>query len=149
MTDQLTRTGVLRIRRNRRSLLDILRGRTPQLVDVAAAAPAATPEPSQEATVEGHIYASSAPEPGLVTTALGRHHVPEKPVRELSPGQTTRRIPLLERTLAALGLPEEEALIYEQLAGQWHSGATNEAGPAFDHSGDAVRLPAIDQEGAR
>lgn len=182
--DELTRTGVLRIRRTWRD----------RWRNALKPRPAATPEPEmvriqldppdppQEAAVDGHIYVSNEPEPGEHTTALGRHRV-EKAVqqppvpRELSLEQATRRIPVLERTLASLGMRPAEALIYEQLAGQWHSGTADDQvcsrcglkawdaddlqpgddvcvcdqpfgeGPATDHRGDAVRLPVLDQEG--
>lgn len=151
--DELTRTGVLRIRRTWRD----------RWRNALKPRPAATPEPEmdriqlaapespQEATVDGHIYVSNEPEPGEHTTALGRHRVaraveqPPAP-RDLSLEQATRRIPVLERTLANLGLEPEEAVIFHRLSGSWHSGATDD-GPAFDHSGDAIRLPVIDQEG--
>lgn len=85
--------------------------------DAAGPAPASpTPEPSQEV---GHIYASSAPEPGQSTTALGRHRIPAHRQPDLSLEQATRAIPALDRALALLDLEPAEALIYEQLAGQW------------------------------
>lgn len=152
--DELTRTGVLRIRRTWRD-----RWRN-ALKPRPAAAPApdtdrvqlAPPAPRPEAPVDGHTYRSQQAESGEHTTALGRHRVTQviqPPIhpRDLSLEQATRRIPLLERTLASLDLEPEEAVIYQQLEQRWHSGLTDGGGPAFDHSGDAVRLPALDQEG--
>lgn len=133
--DELTRTGVLRIRRTWRDRWrNALKPRpaatpAPETVRVRFA----PPEPPREATVDGHIYVSSAPEPGCDTTALGRHRitrvaepapVPHPVVRDVSLEQATRRIPLLERTLRSLGLEPEEAVIFEQLTGQWRSRVT-------------------------
>jgi hypothetical protein len=107
---------------------------------------AAATNPAEE--TPGHVYGRPDRDPGEATTALGRHRIrqpqPEPAPRppDISLEQATRRIPLLERTLAALNIPEEEAVIYQRLAG----GPVDE-GPATDHTADAVRLPTLDQEG--
>jgi hypothetical protein len=132
MTEQLTRTGVLHLRRVRRNWRDVLFGRTPPPAGT-------TPEP---ATTDGHIYASTAPEPGETTTALGRYLVQQPAARDLSLEQPTQVIPLLERTLRALDLEPAEALIYEQLAGRWRGlpqPEVDELGPAFDQEGGESR----------
>jgi len=134
----LTDTGVFRWRR---------------WLKPALAAAATTPETVEEAPVSGHVYGSSNREPGDTTTALGRHRVKQTEPdtapparRDISLEQATQVIPLLDRVVRDLGLGTQEAVIYERLAANWRA-LPGEEGPATDHTADAVRLPALDQEG--
>lgn len=136
MTD-LEMTGVHRWRRFLIQLLE--RGE-----------PAIQPEPAAEDVYRSkHLAGTQDRTVRLDGPRIAVVTAPAPRVPDISLEQATQRIPLLDRVRTSLGLPEQEALIYDRLAGGWRAlpGGPVDEGPATDHTADAVRLPTLDQEG--
>lgn len=112
MTDDPAMTGV---HRWRRFLIQLLEQRkpAPPAVDMTGV------YRSQHAAHREHGD-STANLGRVVTRPAGPVIVAPRPP-DISLEQATRVIPLLDRVRASLGMPEQEAVIYDDLASQWRA----------------------------